>query len=101
LASPCGRIEERNGEYDFEQLKAAIWYFRDLDAFLIGHPDAHSRAIQIRYSTKWFDNYFSHITDGDVRRKIRGVFQLVHWLTVLMENNPVGECRPPPMPVID
>jgi hypothetical protein len=67
---------------------------------LRGTPDAPSRAIEIRHSTKWFSDYAARNLDEDQSRMMRRVFQVVHVLAGLLEKNPEGECRPPLMPII-
>jgi hypothetical protein len=96
------RIDDQRGEYDFVQLCAAVWTFRDLDADLrLGDKSPAGRAIMIRNLTRWLNEYFGKITDGDTRSKIRKTFSLIHTISVLMKRAPDGECRMPYSPHVE
>jgi hypothetical protein len=95
------RLNEKIGVYDYEQLGIAVATFRDLvNRF---HGDSNSIAIHIRDSIKWLRFYVTktlgHTNDNCL--KIRRVFQLITHLSLLLGNNPEGECRLPPTPVIE
>ena len=96
------RVDDQRGEYDFVQLCAAVWTFRDLDTYLqLGDKSPAGRAIMIRNLTRWLNEYFGKITDGDTRSKIRKTFSLIHTISVLMKRAPDGECRMPYSPHVE
>jgi hypothetical protein len=94
-----------NATYDFDQLRAAVWYFRDLNTWLSGSRDGASvgsRALILRLTTKWFGEYVQRaIESSRDQAKIRRVFTLIDQLTRLLERNPEGECRWPPTPTAE
>jgi transposase-like protein len=99
---PC--VEHQFGTYDYDQIRAAIWYFRDLDAWLQGGISGRtpgSRAIIIRLSTRWPQEYVDRAYPPETRGKIKKVYQLVHLLARLLEENPEGECVVPYSPNIE
>jgi hypothetical protein len=95
------RTHDRHGSYDFEQLTAAVWTFREFEtALCVGHRDQpQSRGILIRHSTKFLNEYCSRM--GEAANGLRMVLRLVHLLTTLMVRNPDAVCRPMPAPAID
>jgi hypothetical protein len=95
------RTHDRYGSYDFEQLTAAVWTFREFEtALCVGHRDQpQSRGILIRHSTKFLNEYCNRM--GEAANGMRMVLRLVHLLTTLMVRNPDAECRPMPAPAID
>ena len=95
------RLNEKIGAYDYEQLDIAVATFRDLVNRFQG--DSNSIAIHIRDSIKWLRFYITKILGhtNDNCLKIRRVFQLITHLSLLLGNNPEGECRLPPTPVIE
>jgi hypothetical protein len=98
------RVEHRFGTYDYDQLCAAIWYFRDFDDWLQGSASGkspRSRAIIIRLSTRWPTEYVDRAIDGESRAKIKKLYQQVHLIARLLEDNPEGECLMPPTPKIE
>jgi predicted transcriptional regulator len=98
-------IVEHQFTYDYDQLCAAIWYFRDFDNWLKGTISGRnpgSRAIIARLSTRWPQEYIGHACPADeTRGKIKKVYQLVHLLAGLLEKNPEGECVVSPSPMIE
>lgn len=95
------RVDHHLGTYDYDQLCAAIWYFRDFDAWLSGSISGRtpgSRAIIVRLSTRWPQEYLDRAYTPEARGKIKKVYQLVHLLARLLEENPDGECVIPPTP---
>jgi hypothetical protein len=98
------RVEHQFGTYDYDQICAAIWYFRDLDGWVQGGLSGKtpgSRAIIARLSTRWPQEYIDRALSPDTRGKIKKVYQLVHLLARLLEENPEGECVVPPTPKIE
>jgi hypothetical protein len=92
------RLDDRQGAYDYDQIRAAIWTFRDLDNWnrqIEKDNGAGSRAIRIRLSTKWYGEYV--IRNGR-DSPMRAIFGLVHWMSRLMETNPDGQCKWPAYP---
>ncbi len=99
------RIDGRFGTYDYDHLRAAIWYFRDTESWLqsssIGKTPK-SRAIIIRLSTRWFEELFDRRpADGEVRADFKKAYQVVNLLARLLETNPDGECKIPPTPTTE
>lgn len=98
------RVDHRLGSYEYDQLCAAIWYFSDLNSWLessTSGASAKSRAIIIRLSTRWPEEYIDRACDGDARAKMKKVYSLVHTITRLLEDNPGAECVMPPTPKIE
>lgn len=98
------RIEHRFGSYEYDQLCAAIWYVKDLDAWLQGGASGNSvrsRVILIRHSTRWPEEYIERSIGVDERTKIKKLYQLVHTIAGLLESNADGECIIPPTPKIE
>jgi hypothetical protein len=90
---------ETIGTYDFETLQVAIWKFTDLNRWL--HRDnVGTRAINIRNSTKWDQNFITKLMSGESHVRVRRMYSLVHHLTLLMEKNPDGECKEPLTPLV-
>jgi len=92
---------ETIGAYDFRTLQVAVWKFRDLNCWM--HRDSpRTRGINIRNSTKWDRHFIGELLkdSGEVRFKIDRIYQLVHALCSLMEQNPDGECREPLTPLV-
>lgn len=95
------RVEHQFGTYDYDQICAAIWYFRDFDGWVQGGISGKtpgSRAIIARLSTRWPQEYIDRAYTPETRGKIKKVYQLVHLLARLLEENPEGECVVPPTP---
>jgi hypothetical protein len=93
-----------NATYDYDQLRAAIWTFRDLNNWLSASRDganAGSRAIIFRLTTKWYSEYADRALKMEDRAKIKKIFGLVDLLTRLLLKNPDGECKWPPTPVAE
>jgi hypothetical protein len=94
-----------NATYDFDQLRCAVWYFRDLNTWLSGSRDGAnvgSRALILRLTTKWFGEYVPRaFANSQDQAKIRRVFTLIDSLTRLLEQNPHGECKWPPTPTAE
>jgi hypothetical protein len=93
------RLDPGQGEYDYDQIRCAIWTFHDLDTWneqVNGDNGVASRAIRIRLSTKWYSEYL--LRNGR-DNQMRVVFRLVSYLTRLFEHNPQGECKMPIYPL--
>jgi hypothetical protein len=89
------RPDSKAGDYSFEQICAAARTFRDLDTWMKG--SAHSKAIQIRNSTKWMRRHCaSVISRQDEKSNVEKVYSLIHWMAHLLEQSPDKECRWPP-----
>ena len=111
------RVDDRFGEYDYDQLRAAIWYFRDIDNWLIGSRVGNSpasRAIVIRLSVRWFHEYTIRAFKGgkydheqaergayDAASRVRRIYRLIHAIAGLLEENPDGACVMPVSPKIE
>ena len=90
--------------YDYDQVRAAVWYFRDLNGWLEQSPIAkspQSRAIYIRNSMSWFLQYIGRSDPAHSPHKIKRVFHLVHRFAGLLETSPDAECVLPPSPHIE
>jgi hypothetical protein len=87
--------EFRRLEYDYDQVRTAAWYFRDINKWLRNESPA-SRAIYIRLSTRWFQEYLDRCNSagGSIKR----VLSLIRLMARLLENNPDGECVYPISP---
>jgi hypothetical protein len=95
------RLDNRQGEYDYDQVRAAVWTFRDLDNWnrqIANDNGVGSRGIRIRLSTKWYSEYL--IRNGR-DNPIRRIFTLVHHITRLMEAAPDAPCKWPPYPTAE
>jgi hypothetical protein len=95
------RLDDRQGTYDFDQVRAAVWTFRDLDNWLkmvTVDSGVGSRAIRIRLSTKWYGEYLLR-TQRD--SPVRKIISLVQHITRLMEQAPEGECKWPDYPIAE
>jgi hypothetical protein len=98
------RVDPQHGEYDYDQLCAACWYFVDLDAWLSGSISGKSpgsRAIITRLSTRWMQEYIDRSYSVEARGKIKKVYQIVQLIAGLLERNPEGRCVVPPTPKIE
>ena len=86
--------------FDYDQVQAAIWYFRDQDRFQQAPLDENpaSRAINIRNSTRWLKEYVRRTDDP---MKINRVLDLVSDMALLLNKNPHGECKAPATPKIE
>jgi hypothetical protein len=92
---------ETIGAYDFATLQVAVWKFTDLNRWL--HRESpRSRAINIRNSTKWDRHHIGELLkdSGDLRFKVDRIYQLVHAIAQLMDQNPEGECKEPLTPLV-
>lgn len=92
------------GSYDYDQLCAAVWYFHDIDGWLQGRRvsnDPRSRAVIARLSTKWLEAYIARAYRDEPKPKIQKVYQLVHLIARLLEDNPDGEWVIPPSPKVE
>lgn len=91
--------ETRYGEYSFNQVRAAVWMFRDTLSWLGDKSSPASRAIMARLSIRWPYEFIGiQAGDHDTKRRIRKVYEIFQLLTRLYEDNPTGECIIPPTP---
>jgi hypothetical protein len=92
------RLDDLQGEYDYDQLRAAVWTFKDWNTWnqqIVADNGVNSRAIRIRLSTKWCSEYLiRHGRDNPVRK----IILLIQLISRLMETAPEAECRWPPHP---
>jgi len=96
------RMDNRQGEYDYDQVRAAVWTFRDLDNWnrqISGDNGVGSRGIRIRLSTKWYSEYL--IRNNERGNPVRRIMTLIHYITRLMEAGPEAECKWPPYPTAE
>ena len=90
--------------YDYDQVRAAVWYFHDLNGWLEQSPIAknpRARAIYIRNTISWFGQYIGRCDPAHSPHKIKRVFQLVDRFAGLLETSPDAECVLPPPPFIE
>jgi hypothetical protein len=87
-----------NDGYDYDQLRAAVWYFRGMEGFLRGGRDnsVESIALMIRNSIKWLSEYATYRSD---QKRMSAIFTLVRRISVAWEQNPQGECKWPGYPM--
>jgi hypothetical protein len=93
----------RLGSYDYYQICTAVWYFRDLDNLLQTRNDNSpgSRAILIRFSTKWLELYLKRTHEPAERVRLQRVYQVINMLAGLLEKNPDAECMIPSVPMVE
>jgi hypothetical protein len=87
-------------EYSYDQCRAAAWYFFEHDSLfglIPGAGDARSRAINLRFSVRWFLQWADRELNGE-RHKVKTVFELVHAMAGAMEQKPQAESKRPPAP---
>ena len=95
------RTDYRLGEYNYDQVRVAIWYFCAHRDWFSNMPDTMGKspkswAIYIRLG-------ISNMREYAVRSKLSDmnqVFQLIDALCQLYEENPNGECVSPPTPSV-
>jgi hypothetical protein len=95
------RLDNRQGNYDYDQVRAAIWAFRDYlnwNVLMTRDNDPASHGIRIRNSTRYFREY---LTRADQNSPMRPVFNLIIWFSYLWANSPTGECKWPAYPHIE
>ena len=87
-----------DSSYDYDQLRAAVWYFRNISGLLSDGRDNSigSIAIGIRQSIKFLSEYATHRSD---QKKMQTIFSLVRNVTILWEQNPKAECKWPMYPI--
>lgn len=81
------------GQYDYDQLVAAIWFFihqRDLVRMAPGDLAANLR-LRTRFLHKFVE---TRLVDAGAQ-EMRRLLQAFHLICHLHETNPEGECRPP------
>jgi hypothetical protein len=88
--------------YSYDQCRAACWYFHEHDQLykLLYRDSAKSRAMQIRFSPRWFSQYADRELTIE-RDKIKMVLRLINAMTIALEENPTGESKRPPPPTTD
>jgi hypothetical protein len=100
------RLDERRGIYDYNQLRSAIYIFREFQTLADGQSPGSTR-IYAKQLMRWFDNYinlFCKAPDGSTPIEvagIRAITRLVRLLGDLFAANPDGECRYAPSPHVE
>ena len=93
------RVDINQGEYDYDQIRAAIWTFRDFEAWnVLAKENTESLARRIRNSLRYLGEYLQR-TERDNR--MAKIFTLMIWFSHLMEKNPKGECKWPHYPHVE
>lgn len=101
------RVEVRFGEYEYEQLLAAVWYFRDNERWLAQSTIAETseaRAHYMRLSLWWPLQYFERQqspAEREVWDRAKKICTLVSTIANLMRAKPDGECVVPPSPHVE
>jgi hypothetical protein len=98
------RLDNHFGTYDYDQIRAAAWYFRDFNEWMsqsrIGQSPG-SRAIYARLSVKWLGEYLLRAYTATDREKMQKVFSLVRTIAGLLEKAPEAECVFPVSPKVE
>jgi hypothetical protein len=98
------RMDNHFGSYDYDQVRAAAWYFRDFNEWMsqsrIGQLPG-SRAIYARLSVKWFGEYLVRAYSVNEREKMQKVFSLVRTIAGLLDKAPDAECIYPVSPKVE
>ena len=90
------RIDISQGEYDYDQVRAAIWTFRDYESWnQMAKENIGSHALRIRNSLRYLGEYLQR-TDRD--NPMAKILSLMIWFSYLMEKNPAAPCKWPHYP---
>lgn len=93
------RPNGNQGEYTYDQARAAIWTFRDYEAWnVMAKEDVESFAKRIRNSQRYLGEF---VRRTDREQPIARVYSLIMWFSRLMEKNPTAECKWPMYPHIE
>ena len=86
-------------DYDWDQVRAACWYFKNLQSALSISTDNSqgSVALTIRTSIKFLLEYCSFRWKG--LERVRDVIKLVKHITFLWDAHPEGRCNWPHFPI--
>lgn len=95
------------GLYDYDQIRCAIWVFKDFRAIFHAPPGQHpgSQADYIKVSMIWLNQYIARIQVSEPAErhthKMLRVLALLHKIADLMQRNPTGECVFPYSPKVE
>jgi hypothetical protein len=93
------RLDNSQGEYDYDQVRAAVWTFRDYEAWnVLAQENTKSHAMRIRNSLRYFGEY---VDRTDRNNPVRKIISLMLWFSYLMEKHPGAECKWPMYPHIE
>lgn len=93
------RLDNSQGEYNYDQVRAAIWTFRDYEDWnVLAKEDKQSFAMRIRNSQRYLCEY---IQRTDRNNHMSKIYSLIAWFSFLMQKNPDGECKWPMYPHIE
>jgi hypothetical protein len=93
------RLGINQGEYTYDQVRAAIWTFRDYESWnQMAKEDTGSHALRIRNSLRYLGEYLQRTDRNNPMAKI---FSLILWFSHLMEKNPNGDCKWPMYPHVE
>jgi hypothetical protein len=93
------RLGINQGEYTYDQVRAAIWTFRDYESWnQMATEDTGSHALRIRNSLRYLGEYLQRTDRNNPMAKI---FSLILWFSHLMEKSPNGECKWPMYPHVE
>jgi hypothetical protein len=102
------RIDDRRGIYDYNQLRSAIYTFRDVQSLMaLANQSPGSTRIYAKQLMRWLDNYINLFCKAPDRSTptevagIRTITRLVGALGDLFAANPDGECRYAPSPHVE
>jgi hypothetical protein len=90
------------GTYDYDQIRAAAWSFRDWERWLDKGSSPASKAICIRNMVRWLVALHDRVNPASVEpHAVRKALSLIGTISKLYEKNPTGECRIPCDPKIE
>ena len=93
------RPNGNQGEYTYDQARAAIWTFRDYEAWnVMAREDVESLAKRIRNSQRYIGEF---VRRTGREQPVARVYSLIMWFSHLMEKNPTAECKWPMYPHIE
>jgi hypothetical protein len=85
-------------QYDYDQIRAAVWTFKDFHSWNMTTNDTApgSIALRTRFLVKWFSVYLIRINGRE--NPMARIFNLMKWLSSLYEQAPDAECKWPMHP---
>jgi hypothetical protein len=94
------RVDQTYGEYNYDQIRAAAWTFRDLNSWFDPRMSPGSKAICIRNSLRWVTLFHRrHYPPG--QGHLIKVFALVGVMADLHTKSPDAECIIPHDPKVE
>jgi hypothetical protein len=94
------RVDSTYGEYNYDQIRAAAWTFRDLNSWFDPRMSPGSKAICMRNLLRWFSLFHRrHYQAGE--GGLMKVFALVGVMADLYAKSPDAECAMPHDPKVE